>query len=125
MTALRRRFPRPVTGDQIRAVPLRSLARPAPIGVGSVRVVPEAVVQRPSRVLAGAWPTIGDVVACGVCGAPVLARTVGETVDALLGDVDPPLPVHACLWCGPAGVARTHPPVAPVDVCVLPAAPDV
>lgn len=111
MTAPVGRFPRPLTAGQIRAIPLRDMVRPAPIGTRAVRVDT-------------------PIVQCGVCGAPVRFATVDEIVAALLADGRAPdwrhecrwhaLPDgrHDCLWHGPAGVARQHPSVWPVDVCV-------
>jgi len=111
------RFPRPLTGGQLRAVPLRALARPAPIGRG-VRVDPDLVIHHPGRALAGRWPDAG-VTLCERCSAPVRSAVV-DVIGALLGDT-PALAQLECLWCGPRGVARAHPPlVLPVEVCIDP-----
>jgi hypothetical protein len=92
------------------------LARPAPIGRG-VRVDPDLIVHHPGTVLAAGWPD--SVTRCERCHAPVRSA-VGDVLGALLGDV-PPLAQHACLFCGPRGVARIHPPgVLPVEVCINP-----
>lgn len=60
----------------------------------------------------------GPVVACSVCAAPVRAVTCDEAARLVLSDEPVPDGVHACLWHGPAGVARAHPPRGPVSVCV-------
>lgn len=122
MSGLPTRFPRPLTAGQLWSVPLRALARPAPIGGRAVRVDPDRVVHHPGRALAGGWPSAGDVVRCPIpgCGSPVRVLTAGEAVAALLRDLDPEPVVHGCLWHGPRGVARQHPAGGPVPVCMEP-----
>ena len=64
---------------------------------------------------------IGDqpdpIVTCPRCGSPVRWATALEVTAALLSDGPAPDVTGDCLWCGPRGVGREHPPHGPVPLC--------